>query len=269
VLWTFDLDDIELWVLNDTLSGQVTLDSPPSGTKLDYEDKVTISWKSLPGVDEDYQYKLYDDLVPTIKDTTDDLSVTVPQLEGSSEYKWKVRVLPGEPFQSRWSDSRTFHTALGEPPWAPDLYAPSNGDDEVLLRPSFAWETAYTGDSYEFMLAQDSLFAQIVAEGTTSVEAFELGKDLEYDTTYFWKVRAMKGKEAVSRWSEVGTFTTISPAGPPPPPPATVTEPAPPPPQPVILPTPIPPYILWIIVGIGAALIIAVIILIIRTRRAV
>jgi len=139
----------------------------------------------------------------------------------------------------------------------------------VELMPAFSWEGAKTADSYQFMLADNSEFASPLVDKKVSSSAYQLDFELEYNSNYFWRVQAYKGTKALSRWSDVGAFTTISEPEPPPPsppPPATVTQPAP---APVVIPTPIPPVLLWVIVGIGAALIIAVIVLIVRTRRAV
>ena len=267
VLWTIDAANAELWLLEDTLSGQVTLDSPSNGYQHDREDVMRISWEELRGIDDDYEYK-YTNVDPDITDsgTTDNLSILLTQLDGSSEYEWKVRAAPGEPWSSRWSGKWTFFTALGAPPWAPTLYAPSNGEDDALLTPAFSWEPAKTADSYAFMLADNGAFSSPLVDEKVSADAFTPDVTLDYSITYYWKVQAYKGNKAVSRWSDVSVFTTMSEPPPPPPPAPTPTltvEPA----TPIILPTPIPPALLWTIIGIGAVLIIAVIVLITRTRR--
>jgi len=68
------------------------------------------------------------------------------------------------------------------------------------------------------------------------------------------KVRADQDNPCYNRRREVPTFTTIGSGASP---------------APVVIPTPIPPVMLWVIVDIGAALINAVIVLIVRTRRTV
>jgi len=181
-------------------------------------------------------------------------------------------VAPGEPWHSRWSDSWTFNTALGEPPWSPTLYTPGGewqySGLDVELMPAFSWQSAKNADGYQFVLADNAEFASPLVDEKVPESAYNLDFELEYNTNYFWKVMAYNGSKAISRWSDVGAFTTITkevPA-PSPAPPATVTQPAP---APVVIPTPIPPVLLWVIVGIGALLIIAVIILIVRTRRVI
>jgi hypothetical protein len=135
--------------------------------------------------------------------------------------------------------------------------------------PAFSWESAKNADGYQFVLADNAEFTSPLVNKKTPESAYNLDFELEYNSNYFWKVQAYKGNDALSRWSDIGAFTTVETAPPPPPapaPPATVTQPAP---APIVLPTPIPPALLWVIIGVGAALIIAVIVLIVRTRRPV
>jgi len=276
VLWTIDAD-AELWCLEDTLSGQVTLDSPPDGYQSDRLTVIGIAWDEMRGADE-YEWSLDETSgLGTDKDgMTDDTDVNV-SVTASSEYDWKVRVAPlGTPsdtWHSRWSDEWTFNTALGDAPWAPTLYTPGGewqySGLDVELMPAFSWESAKNADSYQFVLADNAEFTSPLVNEKVPESAYNLDFELEHNSNYFWRVMAYNGNKAVSRWSDIGAFTTITEPGAPPPsppPPATVTQPAP---APIVIPTPIPPVLLWVIVGIGAALIIAVIVLIVRTRRAV
>jgi len=92
-------------------------------------------------------------------------------------------------------------------------------------------------------------------------------EDLQYSTTYYWRVRAVVGT-VTSGWTEA-SFTTM--AKPVPPQPPIVIPPANPPPIINIPPAPAPVYTtpayLWAVIIIGAILVIAVIVLIVRTRR--
>jgi len=283
VLWTIDWEDGQLWVLEDTLSGSPTLDAPPDGYASDNEEEMRVSWDEMRGIDEDYHVK-YTNVEPDVTESvyTDGTSILLTQLSDTSEYTWKVRAAPQsrdddnashDTWSSRWSGKWTFSTALGAPNWAPTLYTPGGvwqySGIDVDLMPAFSWESAKTADSYQFMLADNAEFASPLVNEKVSSSAYQLDFELELNSNYFWKVQAYKGTKALSRWSDVGAFTTIGPAPAPPPspaPPATVTQPAP---APIVLPTIIPPAVLWTIVGIGAILIIAVVVLIVRTRRAV
>jgi hypothetical protein len=166
-----------------------------------------------------------------------------------------------------------------EPPLAaPTGLSPALGADDVSISASFTWGAVAGADSYEFQIAEKTdipgvdpynipFDSQIVTTtGTRLVD------DMKYDTTYVWRVRATKGTED-SAWVNSFLTTMMEPAEPAPP--VEVIET----PAPVInIPdwpdtivqeqTPvIPDYLLWVIVGIGAVLVIAVIVLIVRTRR--
>jgi len=273
VLWTVnDITLNELWVLEDTCSGAVTLSSPADGYRSEAEEDMRVAWKEVRDAEE-YQVK-YTHVDTGTANTVqpDDTDVLLTELFSTSEYDWKVRVAPAEPWHSRWSGTWSFHTALGPPPWSPTLYTPGGewqySGIDVDLMPAFSWESAKTADGYQFVLADNAELASPLVNKKVSSSAYQLDFELEYNSNYFWKVMAYKGTKAISRWSDIGAFTTLEKAvaPPAPAPPATVTQPAP---GPIVIPTPIPPALLWTIIGIGALLIIAVIVLIVRTRRVV
>ena len=267
VLWT--INDAELWVLEDTCAGQVTLDSPADGYQHDREDIIQLAWDEVRGADE-YEYFAEEatGIAPDIEGQTDDLDI-VEETEGSSEYEWKVRVAPDEPWHSRWSDEWTFYTALGAPPWAPTLYSPGGVYEysgiDVVLMPGFIWESAKKADAYQFVLADNAKFTSPLVDERVSQSAYQLDFELEYASNYYWRVMAYKGDDAISRWSDIGVFTVktepVEPLAP------VVIEQVPAPVLPA--PTMITPGYIWAIIIIGAVLVIAVIVLIVRTRRVV
>jgi hypothetical protein len=139
---------------------------------------------------------------------------------------------------------------------------------------------------YEFQLAREPTFAlmEYTDNVPSSAAALPVATQLEDGKTYYWRVRVIE--PAVGEWSQVGIFTVMIPVIPPTPtptPPVTPTIILPTPT--VILPTPtvviptqptpttvkeeISPAYIWAIIIIGAILVIAVIVLIVRTRRTV
>ncbi|MDO8715466.1 MAG: right-handed parallel beta-helix repeat-containing protein [Dehalococcoidales bacterium] len=194
-------------------------------------------------------------------------------------------------------------TNIVPPPAAPVLLGPDAGRDNIPTNTGFSW-SAVTGATYDFQVSTSPTFATTVASVTGLTGNVYGGVALAANTTYFWRVRSMAGT-LMSAWT-VSTFTTAAPvsattAPPAPPvvipapvvnvaapPPATVTVQAPPPANVTVNPpavtvqapppaqvtvnvpesTPaIPSMILWVIILIGAVLIIALIVLIVRTRR--
>lgn len=168
--------------------------------------------------------------------------------------------------------------AIQAPPYAPLMGAINFPIDGTL-----SWAPVAGATSYDVVIAEDSTlvnkFAVINYSATTPVNAHVIPTDqvLKYNTIYWWRVRAVNAvgpgawtvgffttaKEPVEETAVAPVTPTISMT--------TVTQPAPEitleipaSPSPV---EPIPSYLLWAVVAVGAVLVIAVIVLIVRTRR--
>lgn len=128
------------------------------------------------------------------------------------------------------------------------------------IRPTFAWNPADRATGYEFVLSKDSQFSDVVVALTgadaLSTTVWACSQDLEYNTTYFWRVRAISATSQ-SRWG-VGVFTTgAAPETPPQPSHSLPISPS----QPVVL------LYLWVALGIGVALVLVVLSLIVIISR--
>ncbi|MBI2860914.1 MAG: hypothetical protein HYX91_05340 [Chloroflexi bacterium] len=198
----------------------------------------------------------------------------------NTTYYWRVRATT--PVKSPYSEVRSFRTASLVMP-IPPVLSPENGAINVPQTPGFSWGTVAGATQYEFQLAAAPHAASFQSPLATAKVA-ETGVrpivKLDYDTTYFWRVRV--STPFVGDWSSIANFTVRqAPAEPPPPPveiiqqppPQIVLPPPPPPPPDIIIPpappppAPITPAYIWAIIIIGAILVIALIVLIIRTRR--
>lgn len=198
----------------------------------------------------------------------------------------------------------SFNTPLPVPVTPMNL-VPAVGDTNVPVLPNFGWATVLGATSYQLQLtlASDAAFASPIYNNATvpyvtgPTTTFNYtGTALLNNTSYIWRVKA--NGVGPSDWV-YGNFTTIPAVLPvvtvppaisitiPPvptivipanPPAITITQVQPgpavtvPPQQTIVLTTPpagpTPTYI-WVIVGVGALLTLAVIVLIIRTRRVV
>jgi hypothetical protein len=197
--------------------------------------------------------------------------------------------LAGAPLITPWSETWEF-TILPTEPRIPMLQNPQPGAVDAPLSPNFQWAAVEDASSYTFQLAKDAAFTipGWTTKGLTT-NALMSEHELDPGTTYYWRVQAVlipavKGGTAgaTSDWA-TGVFTTMTEAEP-------VAEkyacpqcglvfdsqqeladhwakyhaPVPADTKPVI-----PEYLLWVIIGVGAVLIIALIVLIVRTRRAI
>jgi len=170
---------------------------------------------------------------------------------------------------------------------APDLATPTSGASDVSLTPIFAWEAVDDADGYYFEFADNANFVMPLVKldgdmGRLLVTAYAYVGELPYSTAYYWKVKAVSGTVeagdlAESGWASAIFVTMDEPVEPLPP---IVIEPTPPaPPAPIItieqpdiivpLPaeTPVTPGWIYAIIGVGAVLVIALLVLIVRTRR--
>jgi len=161
---------------------------------------------------------------------------------------------------------------LGAPPdleVAVTLTSPDPGALDVVRRPILAWDPI-TDAMFTVEVARDSGFLAVVFSDTTSNASVAVTLELEWDTDYYWRVMATVDGEDYD-WS-TGAFRIMAEPEPEPEPtpPVIITPPAESTP-PVILPAapaPITPGWIYAIIGIGAVLVIAVIVLIVTTRRA-
>jgi hypothetical protein len=188
-------------------------------------------------------------------------------------YYWRVMVLT--PIGSAFSETRSF---IVQPTAAtvPSIEAPAAGATDVSETPAFTWSAVAGTNLYEFQLSEGTAFGVTLVSETTASTAIKPNVTLEAGKTYFWRVRALEPVQG--DWSAVGSFTVAVPAEPAPPPititttpppQITVTTPAPPPATTIAPPVTeeIAPAYIWAIIIIGAVLVIAVIVLIVRTRR--
>ncbi len=199
--------------------------------------------------------------------TTATAGTTAAPLEGGTRYYWRVRAIT--PIFSRYSPTWSFITALATPAPTVTELTPKQGSLDVSVTPIFSWPEV-TDATYEFQLGDDPTFQILLYAATATVNSHVARETLAYTTTYYWRVRAVSAL-TTSGWS-TGAFTTM--AKPVPPTPPIVITPTPPVKTeivkvevPVPQPTPIPSYLLWSVIFIGAILIIALIVLIVRTRR--
>ncbi|MCK5644747.1 MAG: hypothetical protein KAJ19_28365 [Gammaproteobacteria bacterium] len=271
-VWDDDESEYEwqtIWTYTDTILEGPPLSSPANNTSSLRVDEVTLKWQDIDGgteyyifVSDDVGFAYYDVFESTIP------SIRLSNLEDGRSYYWRVCVQEEEKALSMWSSTWKFTTQLSEAQWNPFVggipEAPYNGATDVPLMPSFAWNAADWATGYDFELADNPGFSPTMQSfrgaGALDTTVFLLDAALANSTTYYWRVRAVTSTTQ-SEWAN-GVFTTMAAAPAPPAPPA----PPPTPPAPIVPAPPIPTYLLWTIIGVGAVLVIAVVILIVRTR---
>jgi hypothetical protein len=264
MLW--GLEDITLsspteyiWMWDDPLATQVTQVSPDDGALLATSTTATVEWNALDGATL-YEVKVYAECPECLNplemkdfttETTAATCITITGLTPGTKYFWKVRVACNSPQVSKWSDLRSFDTALS----ATIFCSPECGAEDITLTPNFSWSAVTGATGYEIEVSLTEDFADVIASGTPTINAWDGIPELDYSTTYYWRVRAAKNG-VYSGWTYCLFSTMDEP------------EPTPEPVEPVVIEEKeITPTWIWVIIGIGGALTIAVIILIVTTRR--
>jgi hypothetical protein len=152
--------------------------------------------------------------------TTMDFSSTVVNIVGitdteyqlsdlafNTQYFWRVSASDGNS-TSYWSDVWSFTTEGQEQYPAPMLVSPENNSTDLPLNLILVWEELDLATSYTLQVSTNEGFTDFVLNESGIEEIEYQINDLEYSTTYFWRVKSLSNEEE-SDWSEVWNFTTI------------------------------------------------------------
>jgi len=239
-------------------------------------EKFVLQWERLCNACEyEFDISLDEDFTQIVADELDYLtgkedyyylppkgsapSVVIDQgdIDCNTTFYWRVRAHYAETDEiiaSWWSDTWSFTVEAG-PSVAIDLASPDDGASNLPLTAiGFTWSSVSDATSYDWVLSANAdLSSPVETKTGLTGTAYTYTGTLKTNTTYFWRVTAMKDGSVFSE-SDISTFTT-APA------------PVPPPPAPPAPPAPTTPAWVWVVIGIGAVLVIVVIVLIFRTRR--
>jgi len=184
-------------------------------------------------------------------------------LKCGSTYTWHVREANTETDEcvhSPWSETWSF-TIEASSANAVQLIAPEVGAMGVPQSGAgFSWTSVPEATSYSFVLSANADLSGAMATSDQSGTAYAYSGTLDYEVAYYWQVTAWKDGIMLSQ-SDIGTFSTA--------PEEIIVEPPAPTPAPVInIPATqqIVPMWIYAMIGIGAALIVVVIVLIVRSR---
>jgi hypothetical protein len=274
-VWSIDTTEQRIYRFRDTLCkrgpdlelpeyGAVI---PPGPCPCDSPSNLILDWEDLSDVTE-YQIAVYLDGDSTIRvwsrhSSNNDIIATSGDtplpLSSCTAYYWKVRA--EQPVKSPWSEMSSFGVA----PVKISGLCPAPGATGVSLRPVFTWDSAGQDISFEFVLARDSQFSDVLVSitGTDALisTSWSWDRELDYSTIYFWKVRPVS-PSSQGEWI-TGVFTTEAAPETPEPGVQTLVTPQ-------VAPSPIssiPSYLLCLMVGIGIAIVVSLLVLIARTGR--
>jgi len=219
--WTIDFGNVQVNLLDDTLTGQVT--------GITFSDvgpfSFTVSWDEMEGA-TDYQVRIYlegdtDDWLTTfiddnVLDLADYYGATYI-LTPATDWIVEVRVNNGVEYYSddTWMYPYPIGQEIEKSRWSAaadvmtDYYMtmpiptnPSQGADEVSLTPSFGWSAVNYAVTYKIQLSDDPEFDSLIDSVSVTTTAYSyVGDGLDYDSDYYWRVQAVAPNGTTSEWS--------------------------------------------------------------------
>jgi hypothetical protein len=191
---------------------------------------------------------------PTIAAPT----VAASQLECGHKYYWRVRVrgaVTGEIIRSPYSDVRSFVIKAGfkvtTPYYGPQLLEPINGCGCPCDAPlNFSWSPFKETQKYKIEISENADMSSPLVSTEVPTTAYQYKGTIKCNQAYFWRVMATQ--PAPSEWSSVFSFKTQKAVVPVPPP---------------VVPEEKTPLWVWVVIAIGAILVIVTLVLIFKTRR--
>jgi hypothetical protein len=187
-------------------------------------------------------------------------------LECGMTYTWHVRMADTscECVHSPWSETWTFTVTVGAAD-AIQLLAPTKGALDVPIQNiGFSWTSVRNATSYSFVLSPNANLTGALVSQDMSTTAFNYVGPLDYSKAYYWQIIAWEDGTRLTT-SSIGVFNTMAEPVEPTPPVVVEEQPAP------VINIPaaqkITPTWIYAIIGLGAALAVVVIVLIVKARR--
>jgi hypothetical protein len=221
-LWSIDTTNCKLMTFCDTLTSPATPVSPDNGASgigslIDHTIRnISLDWETLDGATS-YKWQCdYDTDFSSIpsgfEDTSSSSSAHLPALEPATTYYWRVRASAS--LLSPWSPKWSFTTSLDTEVVALKPEVPAVGATGVSIKPVFQWTAVLGADAYELLVSADDSFNDPaivrINDYALPTNAWQCDVRLDYDTAYYWKVRATNASTH-SGWSSAGIFTTEPP----------------------------------------------------------
>lgn len=187
----------------------LTLQSPMNGAT-NQPTTLRLTWlRSNNATAYHVQVSLYADLSNAFIDnaSVNDTSIQVESLFRDTTYYWRVAAV-NSGGQGVWSAVWSFRT-IPQQPAMPTISSPEDNTVIDTNSVQFSWTTVHNASVYWLQISEDSLFGTTFFNDSALTAASQRVSDLNYNTKYFWRVRAQNdgGK---SLWTTPYRFTTRS-----------------------------------------------------------
>ncbi|MER3329561.1 MAG: T9SS type A sorting domain-containing protein [Candidatus Kapaibacterium sp.] len=201
-----DDNNVGLW--SDVKEFETTIESPliksPSDGSTEVPRGVEFEWAPLtPATNFHLQISKNDNFTDLELDQEGigDVTLDVVLDSYNTNYYYRVRTLLGDCY-SDWSTVFSLKSIQG----FPDLVYPENAESNLTTEIQFIWSKVPTAKNYDIRYSTDDEFVNEFGNNGVITNSI-LQKDLQTNTTYYWKVRS-NDQWGTSPWSEVYQFTT-------------------------------------------------------------
>lgn len=170
---------------------------------------VALAWNTVTGA-QAYRVQvgtdstLADSLV--VDSTLSATSIKVDSLNFETTYYWRVSAI-NEGGQGPWSPAFAFTTQIAPPGAGPMLVSPADSATNQDRSVPLEWEAVASAASYQLVVSRDSFFVDTVVSRSNLEATSFTPPNLDYETTYHWRVRA-RNAGGSGPWSDIRQFTT-------------------------------------------------------------
>jgi uncharacterized protein YegP (UPF0339 family) len=196
-IWNFTTED-------GTLATPVL--TTPSDNAVDVAVNPTLNWNSVANATSyTIQYSVNSDMSDATQNTSSNTSTSLSGLNYETQYYWRIKATNGD-IESDWSEIWNFTTEDGTLA-TPVLTTPTDNAVDVAVNPTLNWNSVANATSYTIQYSVNSDMSD-ATQNTSSSSSTSLS-GLNYETQYYWRVKATNG-DIESDWSEIWSFTTHS-----------------------------------------------------------
>jgi hypothetical protein len=196
--------------------GLISPPNDPNGNRA-VELPITLDWQDKPGINS-FIYEINPGKISGVVGPSQ-VNFNYPTLSLNTLYRWKVKPCwdwEGQYCEEDWTEEWYFKTTGA----APELIYPTSDALNVPIPVEFDWEDVSGAKSYNYEVASDPGFVNIVARGL--VEDSNLSLDypgLKMLTDYWWRVKTCADREGsiCGGWTKgirFKTFKLSSPSSP-------------------------------------------------------
>ena len=91
-----------------------------------------------------------------------------------------------------------------------DMLSPTNGKSLNYTHVLFEWRQVPDAVSYELQISTDEMFSNIVHSADMDKLIYIDTENIDWQSTYYWRVRAIYEDQSSSNWFDEFSFTTLN-----------------------------------------------------------